>query len=319
MSRIEVMFDEDSVDVLLDGAAVGTLLDVWEGPVALVELTTLEDLDGVPCSEVPDGVWFQVHHERGFGTYLFHEAGIARSGSGPAAEFICHHPNKYWEGRYGLATLLAAIIGQVEFEDGVSVVESELEDDWKRLVLRCRLPDDTYVPEAVAAASGRMNDIIRNANQALAGLTWLEDYEKRERRFCLEVLAPLLRRMGFSSVRYTQGNREFGRDFTFSEPTRFGDLRHFGLQAKAGNVRGNVQGDVDELLGQVDDAFKMPYHDVSSGEQRYISVFIIAISGKFTDQAKEKIIHKLPRGLVGSVYFLDRERIMELAEKFWRA
>ncbi len=319
MGRIEARFDEDYVVILLDGEPVWDVLDVWDGPTALVELNALEDLDGIQAGEVPEQVVFQLHHQAGLGTYMFHELHLHRDDGVPVADFIHHHPNKYWEGRYGLATLLAAMIEQVAFEDGVEVAESELEDDWKRLVLRFQLPPDGTLPETVATCVGRANDIIRNAENALAGLRWVEEYEKNERRFCLEVLAPLLRRMGFSSVRYVQGNREYGRDFTFSEPTRFGDLRHFGLQAKAGDVRGNVKGDVDELLGQVDDAFKMPYNDVSSGEQRYISVFIIAISGKYTDQAKEKVIHKLPRGLVGSVYFLDRERILELAEKYWRA
>ena len=76
--------------------------------------------------------------------------------------------------------------------------------------------------------------------------------------FAEEVLAPLLRRMHFTSVRYTQGDREYGKDFTFSEVIPFGAMRHYGLQAKAGDITGEVNSVIDQIVGQADDAFKMP-------------------------------------------------------------
>jgi hypothetical protein len=46
--------------------------------------------------------------------------------------------------------------------------------------------------------------------------------------------------MGFLFVRYTHGKKEYGKDFTFSELTPFGDHRHSGLQAKAGDISGGT-------------------------------------------------------------------------------
>ncbi|OYW11293.1 MAG: hypothetical protein B7Z55_19530 [Planctomycetales bacterium 12-60-4] len=99
--------------------------------------------------------------------------------------------------------------------------------------------------------------------------------------------------------------------------TQFGDLRHFGLQAKAGDISGGVNAAVDEIIGQVKDGFEMPYYELGSKDPRYVSVFIVAISGKFTSNAKEKIAEKIPKGLTGSIYFLDRESIIELVERYW--
>jgi hypothetical protein len=120
-------------------------------------------------------------------------------------------------------------------------------------------------------------------------------------------------------VWYLQGAREYGKDFTFSELTPFGHLRHYGLQAKAGDVSGEVNSAVDELIGQARDAFSMPYYELGSSDPRYISSFVVAISGRFTANAKEKIVYKLPKGLVGSVLFLDRESILELIDRYWKA
>ncbi len=105
--------------------------------------------------------------------------------------------------------------------------------------------------------------------------------------------------------------------FTFSENTPFGTHSHYGLQAKAGNISGGVNAAIDELLGQIADAFAMPYYELGSKEPQYISTFVIAISGSFTENAREKIVEKMPKGVIGSVYFLDRERITELVERYW--
>jgi hypothetical protein len=37
----------------------------------------------------------------------------------------------------------------------------------------------------------------------------------------------------------------------------------------------------------------------------------------FTDNAKEKLANKIPKGVYGSVYFLDKENILELIEQYW--
>ena len=91
------------------------------------------------------------------------------------------------------------------------------------------------------------------------------------------------------------------------------------MKAKAGEIRGGVNSEIDELLGQIEDGFAMPYYEIGSKEPRFISTCIIAISGSFTENAREKIVEKIPKGVIGSVYFLDRERITELVERFWKA
>jgi hypothetical protein len=60
-----------------------------------------------------------------------------------------------------------------------------------------------------------------------------------------------------------------------------------------GNISGKASGEIDTIIGQIDDAFSMPYYDISSRESRYISEFLIIISGRFTDNAKEKISKRL--------------------------
>lgn len=277
----------------------------------------IEDLLSMTATDFPKQVCVIIEESKGFGTYLFSRLSILNSVKGVEFWYECHIPNKYWEGKWGLATLLQAISEQVEFDPEFEIEQIELEDDWKTLVLKIQVPTGHAFKTIIVSYAGRLNRLITNAEIYLGGLSWRKEFETNERLFCDDVIHPLLLRMGFSDVRDRQGKLEFGKDFTFSETTKFGDQRHYGLQAKAGNISGEVNSKIDELLGQIDDAFRMPYYEIGAKTPRYISVFIIAISGRFTENAREKIAHKILPNLLGSVYFIDRDKIIELIQRYW--
>jgi hypothetical protein len=313
---IEVQRDADDVSILISGNEV-EILDAGDDYV-LAECD-LADLATEAAQPFPVGLSLEIHSEDGFGTYLFHELHLTGGTDGVELAFRCHTLNKYWEGRFGLATFLAEIRDQVAHHDNWTVSQIELEDDWKGISLSRIVAIGDPLHASVLAATADLQVLIHAAEVALSGLPWKDEYATKEDAFCRQLLHPLLRRMGFVFVRYTHGKREYGKDFTFSELTPFGHFRHYGLQAKAGDVSGGVNAAIDELLGQIADAFSMPYYELGSKDPRYISTFIIAISGRFTENAREKIVEKMPKGLIGSVYFLDRERIAELVERFWKA
>lgn len=311
---IEVRGEEDELEVLISGKGTEILDGDEDHILAECKLSDLADEQTQP---LPEGLVLQIHSEDGFGTYFFHEAHLSGAPDGVVLGFRCHTPNKYWEGQYGLAVYLTAIRDEVEHHDNWNVTEIELEDDWKGITLERTVAFGDPIDASVLAAAADLKLVLHSAEVALSGLPWSDKYLTDEGLFCRELLHPLLRRMGFLFVRYTHGTREYGKDFTFSESTLFGHYRHYGLQAKAGDVSGGVNADIDELLGQIGDAFAMPYYELGSKEPRYISTFVIAISGQFTANAREKIAEKVPKGLLGSVYFLDREIITELVGRYW--
>lgn len=252
---IIVTSTEDDVTVTISGEEI-EVLDVSD--TLVFAECELKQIEGELVKDYPEGLRLQIRSEEGFKTYLFHELHVEKENTQVKVQFECHHPNKYWEGRYGLATFLDAIKTQVQHHPELSVTDIDLEDDWKRLVLAITVSDDEPIEKAIHNGAELIRKVITEAEIALSGIAWKKEYETNESLFCTEVLAPLLRRMGFLSVRYTHGNREYGKDFTFSEMTQFGDLRHFGLQAKAGDISGGVNAAVDEIIGQVKDGFEMP-------------------------------------------------------------
>ena len=119
--------------------------------------------------------------------------------------------------------------------------------------------------------------------------------------------------MRFIDVKYNHGKRECGKDVTFSEIDKFGARRNYGVQVKVGDMSGAAGAEIDKIIGQIDDAFSMHYIDTTSREKRYISDLIIAISGRFTDNAKDKIAEKIKRA---NIYFLDIDKIQELLNAY---
>lgn len=314
MMEIEIVRREDSVSVLL-GEKELSILDCSEEYI--VSECNMEDLVDISIDSFPDELLLEIHDSEGFGTYLFHEIQVNKDNNMLRLEFICHQPNKYWDGKWGLATYLDAIRKQADFDDCIKIGDVELEDDWKRLSLVIYYDLTNKIDSNIIDASNRIKALIKTAEISLGGVSWKNEYEQDEMLFCKEILTPLLRRMKFLTVHFNHGTKEYGKDYTFSELTPFGDLRHYGLQAKAGNLSGGVNSQIDEIIGQIEDAFNMPYYEIGSKDERYISTFIVAISGHFTDNAKDKIVHKIKKGLVGSVYFFDKEKIFELIEKYW--
>ena len=82
-------------------------------------------------------------------------------------------------------------------------------------------------------------------------------------------------------------------------------------------MSGEVNSRIDEILGQIRDAFAMPYFELGSKAPQHISDFIIAISGRFTENAREKITEKIPNDLRGSVHFWDKDKILGLVAQHW--
>ena len=129
-----------------------------------------------------------------------------------------------------------------------------------------------------------------------------------ESSFRTAVVIPLLRRMGYIDVADTQGASEFGKDVVFAEYDRFGTKRWYAAQLKAGDVSGVVDGRVNELVAQVRTAFDVPFPDLVSKEDVYVSEVFVMISGRFTNNAKTILLERLKDRRTW-VRFLDAEGI----------
>ena len=311
----EIIREDDN---LVSVTIAGKLIDIEDASDDFVSAEcSIEDLDGEIAGDWPEELTVRIHSENGFGTFFFYEIHVGSDKGNVTLDFVCHTPNKYWEGHFGLAAFIQALRNQVEYADNLEVTDFEIEDDWKVITLRRRLASGDPLVPSVKTAAESISAIMRHAEIALGGIEWKPEHDTNESRFCREILEPLLRRMNFLFVRYTHGRKEYGKDFTFSENTPFGGQRHYGLQAKAGDVSGGVNAQIEELIGQVNDAFSMPFYELGSTDRRYISTFVIAISGHFTENAREKIVEKVPAPLLGSIWFLDRTRIDELIDRYW--
>lgn len=144
---------------------------------------------------------------------------------------------------------------------------------------------------------------------------WNKEYEKNEKLFSLELLHPLFFKMGFEKVIYNHGNKEFGKDFILSKINEFGIEDYYGVQVKAGDISGRVNSQIDELIGQCNDAFSVPWKDIKRNNS-FISKIIIAVSGTFSENAKVKIKHKLSNVINSNIIFLDKDLIVSLNRKY---
>ena len=90
-------------------------------------------------------------------------------------------------------------------------------------------------------------------------------------------------------------------------------------QVKFGDVKGGANSDIDVIFSQIEDAFKMPFYDLYTKARVRPSKVCVIISGKFTENAIEKICEKIESHAVkNNVLFVDGSRIDTLSERFRR-
>ena len=254
--------------------------------------------------------------------YIDLPAQISRYEDGQAAvrmEFTARR--KYWDEEVGLAKYVAALRKALEMRAASmrDVEDITLDDDGDYVFLYWELilTDDLEAQDALSRIGEAYDELTGHTEQILYGFRPSPEDVRDEPTYTKRVIVPLLISMGFQDIHYSHGQTEFGKDVTFSRLDEFGILKHYGAQVKFGDMSGEAGSEIDELIGQIEDAFAMPYVSLYGKDKRYISVLYVIASGKFTSNAQEKIINKVSQPAVRSnVIFLDGEKVTELVERF---
>ncbi|HXO29533.1 MAG TPA: hypothetical protein VOA80_19440 [Thermoanaerobaculia bacterium] len=235
-------------------------------------------------------------------------------------EFEDSGTRKYWDGKIGFKTYMdakKAVVEDRSTEIGDITLDS-YEDDgaYIHLDYSCEL-DAEKVQTAIEMAEQIVAEIDGTAELRLGSELWAPTSADNEQEFTLRTVLPILRKLGFQNVKYNHGRREFGRDILFARITEFQELEHWGAQVKFGNITGGADSEIDSLLGQIDDAFAMPFYDLYSKQKQWISKLAIIISGKFTENAIEKICEKIQSHVIrNNVLFIDGDKLQTMAERF---
>lgn len=135
---------------------------------------------------------------------------------------------------------------------------------------------------------------------------------KNEKEFILQKVIPALKNKDFFDVRYNHGIDEYGKDVTYKYYDNFGSLKYGSAQVKYGDISGNVKGDIYVILSQIEDAFNMPFVDIKESRKNYVNQLLVICSGKYTRNAKEKIVERLKKGY--DIRFFDGQDIDNLLE-----
>lgn len=229
---------------------------------------------------------------------------------------------KYWDGSVDLKLYMETkrdIINERNSQIGdIKLYDYDDDGAYINIEYGCRISVDNT--EGLIVEIEQMYNEIEGATDIALGCPFkrIEDCEK-ESDFTVKVLLPLFRKLGFVNVKYNHGNKEFGKDVTFARRTEFDDYEYYGIQVKYGDVSGSAHGNINELIIQAKDAFSMPFYDVYWRRKVYISKVVIAISGKFTQNAIEKIIDGIhDYSLKNNIIFIDGEKIEQMMEKYRR-
>ncbi len=307
--------DGDITEVRFNGERLEWNDPGWILPKGLVAETAVNDL--------PEDAVFEICSQYACDTMLIDTVPmqITRIGDSKVrVEFNDSGTRKYWDGKVGFSVYMEAkkaIIEERAAEIKDLVLDSyEDEGSWIHLTYEAEIEVDKLAT-AVQMAEQIVAEVEGAAEMRLGTRLWAPSNSENEKEFTLGTVLPIIRKLGFQNVRYNHGKREFGRDVLFARVTELQELEFWGAQIKFGDVSGSAVSDTNELLMQLDDAFKMPSYDLYTKQQQRISKLVIIVSGKFTENAVEKICEKIEsHALRNNVVFVDGEKLATLAERF---
>lgn len=280
-------------------------------------------LRNIPFREMPKGVSFEVcdkiedgviHHS----TIPFEISKI--SDNKAYVYFEDSGRRKYWDGDVGYKLYMETkreIIKTREKEIGDVQLE-DYDDDGDYIFLRYSAEIESETFEGMIISAEQLIKEIEGTVELTIGSPFknLEDI-KNEEDFSLSIVIPILHRLGFSNIRYIHGKREYGKDIVFTRKTEFDYFEFWGAQVKCGDVSGKANSEIDKIIAQIDDAFKVPFYDLLTKQRERISKLLIVISGSYTENAIEKICEKIEDGAIrNNVIFIDGEKIKALSSKF---
>jgi len=306
------------ISITLNGELLNTDDGVtWHTPKTL--------LKGIKVDELPEGVSFALCEKIQDNMIFLDSMSIFLSRIAPGRirlSFEDGGTRKYWDGKVGFSHYMEtkkAIVEERQKEDGDITLDS-YDDDGAYIFLNFSTEIGCNTCEEAVQISEQIVNEIEGAAELRIGVEMFKITDvNNEKEFTLRVVLPILRKLGFSNVKYNHGTREYGKDIVFSRLTEFYEVEHWAAQVKFGDIRGGVNSDIDELFSQIEDAFKMPFYDVYTKTRVRPSKICVIISGKFTENAIEKICEKIESHAIrNNVLFLDGARIDSLCEKFRR-
>jgi len=315
---IKVVRDKDNLveQILIKGEEI----DSDDGEVFLVPKGLLK---GVSFNEMPEDVSFEICDKVEKDVVILDTWPMTISKISDNKAYVHFEESfrrKYWDGDIGLKLYMETkrdIIKEREKEIGDLKFESYDDDgDYIFLTFSTEIEASTF--DGIITSAEQMLKEIEGTAELIVGSPFknIEDAVD-EQDFALSVVIPLLRKLGFSNIRYNHGRREFGKDIIFSRRTEFDDFEFWGAQVKYGDISGAANSDIDFVILQVDDAFKVPFYDLYTKRKERISKLLVVISGKFTENAIEKICEEIENHAIkNNVLFMDGAKIETIAEKF---
>lgn len=226
---------------------------------------------------------------------------------------------KYWDGDVGFKLYMEtkkSVIKerQKEIED-ISMDFYEDQGDWINLRFSIEIETET-LDIAIQQAEQIIQEIEGATDLALGSPFKKREDAKNEADFTIGLVIPLIRKLGFINVKYNHGKREYGKDIVFGRKTEFSDIEYWGAQVKHGNISGGANSEIDTIISQAEDSFRMPFYDVYSRTKQRISKLAIIVSGKFTANAVEKICEGIEKhSLKNNIVFIDGDKIDTLIEQ----
>jgi len=299
----------------------GETLDSEDGEVWYCPKSILKD---VQVNDLPENIKFLICREKEESTIVFDTLPMEICKINDSEIYISFEEmeyRKYWDAPVGLKRYMETKKAIIE-ERSKNLNDLQLDsynDDGAYIIMNFSTSFNAeYVINAVEQAELLIEE-IEGATSIALEMEPINLTANNESDFSRHIILPILRKLGFTNIKYNHGKREYGKDFVFARITEFDELEHWGAQVKFGDVSGGSNSQIEELISQAQSAFQMPFYSIYTRRQEKISKFVIIISGKYTENAIERVCECIEsNALKNNIVFIDGDKIEIFKDKYFK-
>lgn len=316
---INITFDE--YEEVSSVSINGETLDSEDGEVWYCPKSILKD---VQVNDLPENIKFLICREKEESTIVFDTLPMEICKINDSEIYISFEEmeyRKYWDAPVGLKRYMETKKAIIE-ERSENLKDLQLDsydDDGAYIIMKfSTIFNAEYVINAVEQAELLIEE-IEGATSIALEMEPINLTANNESDFSRHIILPILRKLGFTNIKYNHGKREYGKDFVFARITEFDELEHWGAQVKFGDVSGGSNSQIEELISQAQSAFQMPFYSIYTRRHEKISKFVIIISGKYTENAIERVCEGIEsNALKNNIVFIDGDKIEIFKDKYFK-
>ena len=133
-----------------------------------------------------------------------------------------------------------------------------------------------------------------------------------------QIIIPILLKLEFFNIVHNTEENTNGKDIIFTKISDFDEYEFYCAKIFTKDLSDLTENEIKKIVTEIHDAFYIPFNDILSNEQKFISKMALITPFYLPDNAKKSITNKISGiGIKNNIIFIDKYKIEYFISKLF--